>query len=77
VEETGVPGENHRSVASHAYTLSHNNPYNYNIIKMKKLCFQELWHAIERNDLDLAEECIRLKADVNYFRDVSCVYRHR
>jgi hypothetical protein len=24
VEETGVPGENHRSVASHAYTLSHN-----------------------------------------------------
>ena len=24
VEETGVPGENHRSVASRAYTLSHN-----------------------------------------------------
>jgi hypothetical protein len=24
VEETGVPGENHRSVASHSQTLSHN-----------------------------------------------------
>jgi hypothetical protein len=24
VEETGVPGENHRSVASHWQTLSHN-----------------------------------------------------
>jgi hypothetical protein len=35
-----------------------------------------LWHAIKRNDLDLAEQCIRLKADVNYSRDVSCVYSH-
>jgi hypothetical protein len=24
VEETGVPGENHRPVASHSQTLSHN-----------------------------------------------------
>jgi len=24
MEETGVPGENHRSVASHSQTLSHN-----------------------------------------------------
>jgi hypothetical protein len=27
VEETGVPGENHRPVASHGQTLSHNVIY--------------------------------------------------
>jgi len=32
VEETGVPGENHRPVASHWQTLSHNVFFNENII---------------------------------------------
>ena len=30
------------------------------------ILFQRLWNAIEGNDVGLAEQCIRLKADVNY-----------
>jgi hypothetical protein len=36
-----------------------------------------LLRAIRWNDLDHAKQCIRLKADVNYSRDVSCIYSHR
>jgi len=42
--------------------------------------FQRLWDAIKGNDLDLAERCIRLKADVNYTRTeefVSYMYSHK
>ena len=78
VEKTGVPGENHRPVASHSHTLSHNVlsyiSIHITIIKFKKNCFQRLLDAIYENDLDLAKRCIRLKADVNYSRDVSSIH---
>ena len=57
--------------------MLHNNPYNYNIIQINTL-FQRLWRAIEDNKLDLAEKCIRLKADVNYAmkkENVSNIYK--
>ena len=37
-------------------------------LEEKQKLGKELWHAIKRNDLELAEQCIRLKADVNYSR---------
>ena len=56
--------------------IRHSNPYNS--YDKTKHCFQRLWDAIKRNDLDLAEQCIRLKADVNYsitYFYVSYIYR--
>ena len=86
MEETRVLGKNEVTDKLY-YTIlyrtlmhiRHSNPYNS--YDKKKHCFQRLWGAIKRNDLDLAEQCIRLKADVNYSRTdfyVSYIYRiHR
>jgi hypothetical protein len=46
VEYTGVPGENHRPVANHAHTLSHNVlsyiTIHITIIKLKKKLFSAI-----------------------------------
>ena len=46
VDETGVPGENHRPVANHAHTLSHNVlsyiTIHITIIKFKKKMFSAI-----------------------------------
>ena len=49
-------------------------------LEQKQTLDKRLWDAINENNLDLAEECIRLKVDVNYIEKVKCVsyiYGHR
>ena len=66
MEETGVPGENHRPAASHWQTLSHNAVHLApRLIRTQNISGDSHWLQIQLPyDHDLEGSCVILEIDV-------------